>query len=99
MVEKLGCHLPDRATTFQHWIIFNAREQKFKIVYGIQLHALRQLISVDRNNSSDPAEETDEEEEETTTTESEEDEGKPIDLYLKKLKNLRKSVQNILIEK
>ena len=53
--EKLSFHLPDRTTIFQHWIIFNAREQKFKIVYGIQVDALRRLISVDKNKPSEAA--------------------------------------------
>jgi adenosine deaminase len=55
VVEKLGCHLPGRTANFQHWIIFNARKQKFKIVFGIQVDALRQLILVDKNNPSEAA--------------------------------------------
>ena len=55
VIEKLGCHLSEQTTKFQHWIVFNAKEQKFKIVYGIQVNTLRQLITVDENRPSEAA--------------------------------------------
>jgi hypothetical protein len=40
---------------FQHWIVFNARKQKFEIVYGMQVEQLRKLIYIDPNKPSEAA--------------------------------------------
>jgi hypothetical protein len=55
VTEKLGGHLPDRSIRFQHWIIFDARKQKFDIVYGIQVAKLRDLIRVNPEKPSEAA--------------------------------------------
>jgi hypothetical protein len=49
VAEKLGIYLSKPAESFRDRIIFNAREQKFEIVYGIRVEDLRQLIHIDRN--------------------------------------------------
>ena len=47
--------LQDRSINFQHWIVFNARKQKFEIVYGMQVEQLRKLIYIDANKPSEAA--------------------------------------------
>ena len=62
VADKLGIYLSKRETqsqssdekaqskiSFKHWIIFNAREQLFQVVYGIQVKDLRYLIKCDPN--------------------------------------------------
>lgn len=51
VTEKLGIYPPAKID-FREWIIFNAREQKLEIVYGITVEALRNLIKYDGNSSS-----------------------------------------------
>ncbi|CAF4623789.1 unnamed protein product [Rotaria socialis] len=49
--EKLGIHTRSdwvEHVFFKNWIIFNAREQKLQIVYGIQAEELRMLIGGDK---------------------------------------------------
>lgn len=48
ITEKLGIYPPAKID-FREWIIFNAREQKFQVVYGIQVKELRDLIRCDPN--------------------------------------------------
>jgi adenosine deaminase len=49
--EKLGFHMTSSSNPprFRHRIIFNAREQKFEVVYGITVEDLRNLIDIDAN--------------------------------------------------
>jgi hypothetical protein len=49
VAEKLGINSPQSSIKFRDWIIFNAREQKFEIVYGIRVEDLRQLMHIDPN--------------------------------------------------
>jgi len=49
VTENLGGHSPHRSISFQYWIVFNVREQQFKVVYGIQVAELRKLIYIDPN--------------------------------------------------
>ena len=52
VAEKLGVYSDassESSVKFCNWIIFNAREQKFEIVYGIQVADLRRLITLDLN--------------------------------------------------
>ena len=51
VTEKLGVYPPDKIK-FREWIIFNAREQKLQIVYGITVEELRNRIKYDGNSSS-----------------------------------------------
>ena len=55
ITEKLGGHLPNRFIKFQNWIIFNAKKQKFDIVYGISVEQLRNLIRINPNEPSEAA--------------------------------------------
>ena len=48
-------NLQDRSIKLQHWIVFNARKQKFDIVYGMQVERLRKLIYIDPNKPSEAA--------------------------------------------
>ena len=48
VAEKLGISSKP-SINFRDWIIFNAREQTFEIVYGIRVEDLRRLISIDSN--------------------------------------------------
>ena len=53
--EKLGYHtspVSDKPL-FQHWIIFNAREQRFQIVFGMTVEQLRPLIKKDPNTHTE----------------------------------------------
>jgi len=49
VTEKLVGYLSPGKVKFRDWIIFNARKQKFEIVYGIQVEELRELITIDPN--------------------------------------------------
>jgi hypothetical protein len=51
VTEKLGVY-PPKKINFREWIIFNAREQAFEIVYGVQVEELRRLIKYDPNKAS-----------------------------------------------
>ena len=57
--EKLGIYTKNdwQKPIFEDWIIFNARQQKFQIVYGMQAEKLRMLIGGARSiqNVTDPA--------------------------------------------
>lgn len=53
--EKLGGNLPNRSIKFQHWIIFNAKKQKFEIVYGMTVEQLRNLVRINPNEPSEAA--------------------------------------------
>lgn len=48
VTEKLGIYPPAKIN-FDEWIVFNEREQKFQVVYGIQVEELRRLIKYDPN--------------------------------------------------
>ena len=53
VADKLGIYLSETETqpkiSFKHWIIFNAREQLFQVVYGVSVKDLRCLIKCDPN--------------------------------------------------
>ena len=51
VTEKLGVYPPEKIN-FREWIIFNAREQKLQIVYGITVEELRNQVKYDGNPSS-----------------------------------------------
>ncbi len=53
VAEKLGIYSSRPLVKFRDWIIFNAREQKFEIVYGIRVEDLRQLIYIDPNATNE----------------------------------------------
>ncbi|UJR17832.1 hypothetical protein I4U23_004731 [Adineta vaga] len=49
IAEKLGFYSESSSVNFRDWIIFSAREQKFEIIYGLQVGQLRDLITIDQN--------------------------------------------------
>ena len=53
VADRLGINVTSNNVHFRHLIIFNAREQRFEVVYGIQVADLRSLIMIDPRSSTE----------------------------------------------